>query len=111
MIYYISVVLGILACSISQLLLKHSANSSHRSQIIEIINPWVISAYAIFFTSLLVNIWAMAHGVQLKEMAMLESLGYIFVPLLSVLLLKERICSRTVIGIIVIITGLFVFYL
>ncbi len=111
MIYYILVVLGILACSSSQILLKHSANSDHRSKIYEIVNPWVVSAYAIFFISLLVNIWAMSHGIQLKEMAMLESLGYIFVPLLSVLLLKERIRGRTVLGIVVILVGLFVFYL
>ena len=111
MIYYISVVLGILACSVSQLLLKHSANSSHRSQILEIINPWVASAYAIFFVSLLVNIWAMAHGVQLKEMAMLESLGYIFVPLLSWLVLKEQITKRTILAILMILAGIIVFYL
>ncbi len=52
----------------------------------------------------------MRHGVQLKEMAMLESLGYIFVPLLSVVLLKEQVSKRIVCGILLIIFGIVVFY-
>ena len=111
MIYYIFVILGIFACSLSQLLLKKSAIKNHQSRITEIVNPWVIAAYAIFFSSLLVNIWAMSKGLQLKEMAMLESLGYIFVPLLSVILLKEQMSKRTILGVGIIIVGIFVFYL
>ncbi len=53
----------------------------------------------------------MRHGVQLKEMAMLESLGYIFVPLLSIVLLKEQLYIRTVIGIVIVFFGLIVFHL
>ena len=108
---YIFVILGIFACSLSQLLLKKSADRSHRAKIYEILNPWVVSAYAIFFGSLLVNIWAMSKGVQLKEMALLEALGYIFVPILSVFLLKEHLTRRTVGGIVIIILGIIVFYI
>lgn len=110
MIYYICVVTGIFACSLSQLLLKRSANGKHGSLIGEMINPMVIAAYGIFLCSLLVNIWAMSHGVQLKEMAMLESLGYVFVPLSSVVLLKEKVNRRMVYGIILIMIGIVVFY-
>ena len=108
---YIFVILGIFACSLSQLLLKKSADRNHRAKIYEILNPWVISAYAIFFGSLLINIWAMSKGVQLKEMALLEALGYIFVPILSVFLLKEHLTRRTVGGIVIIILGIIVFYI
>ena len=83
---YLFVILGILSCSLSQLLLKKSAKAVHSSKVYEVLNPMVIIAYAVFFCSLLVNIWAMSKGLQLKEMAMLESLGYVFVPLLSFLL-------------------------
>ncbi len=109
--YYLFVILGIFACSLSQLLLKRSANNKHTSRIYEMINPLVIMAYSIFFCSLIINIWAMRHGVQLKEMAMLESLGYIFVPLLSIVLLKEQLYIRTVIGIVIVFFGLIVFHL
>lgn len=111
MIYYVCVILGIFSCSLSQLMLKRSANRTHKSRLEEIVNPWVISAYAIFFGSLLINIWAMSKGVQLKELAILEALGYIFVPLLSFFVLKEHIPFRTIGGIGVIIIGIIVFYL
>lgn len=108
--YYLFVILGIFACSLSQLLLKRSANKKHTSRIYEMLNPLVIMAYGIFFCSLIINIWAMRHGVQLKEMALLESLGYIFVPLLSAVLLKEHVSRRMGWGILCIIVGIIIFY-
>ena len=108
---YIIVVLGIFACSLSQLLLKSSANHPHKSRIYEIVNPWVIVAYMIIFVALLINIWAMGRGLQLKEIAVLESLGYIFVPLLSYLFLSEDITPKTIVAVIIIIIGLIIFYL
>lgn len=108
---YIFVVLGILACSLSQLLLKKSANKSHMARIYEIVNPWVMMAYGVFMISMLVNIWAMSKGLKLKEMAMLESLGYVFVPLLSVLFLNEKMTRRAIMAVLVILVGVTVFYL
>ena len=108
---YLYVILGILSCSLSQLLLKKSAKSVHSSKIYEVLNPMVIIAYTFFFCSLLVNIWAMSKGVQLKEMAMLESLGYVFVPILSFLILKEKISRRTICATLMVLLGIFVFYL
>lgn len=68
-------------------------------------------SYAIFFCSLLINIWAMNKGLQLKEMAILEALGYVFVPTLSYLFLKEQISWRTTGGIGMILLGIIVFYI
>ena len=108
---YLLVIFGIFSCSLSQLFLKKSANREHKSKLYEIVNPLVISSYVIFFCSLLINIWAMSCGVELKEMAMLESFGYVFVPLLSYFVLKETISLRTISAIAVILFGIFVFYL
>ena len=71
----------------------------------------VIIAYAVFFLALLVNIWALSRGVQLKEIAMLESLGYVFVPILSFLILKEKISRRTICATLMVILGIFAFYM
>lgn len=109
--FYIFVIIGIFACSFSQLMLKQSAIREHQSKIAEFFNPWLIIAYVILFGSLLVNIWAMSNGLKLKEMAMLEALGYIFVPLLSAVLLNEHISQRTAFGIGIIILGIIIFYL
>lgn len=108
---YLLVIFGIFSCSLSQLFLKKSANREHKSKLFEVINPLVIFSYMIFFCSLLINIWAMSHGLELKELAMLESLGYVFVPLLSYLVLKETVSVRTISAITVILFGIFVFYL
>lgn len=83
----------------------------HRNQLFEILNTQVTVAYLVLLGSLLVNIWAMSCGLQLKELAMLESLGYIFVPLLSLIILKEKITKRCVTAICIIVFGLIVFYL
>ena len=107
---YLFVILGILSCSLSQLLLKKSAKAVHSSKVYEVLNPMVIIAYAVFFCSLLVNIWAMSKGLQLKEMAMLESLGYVFVPLLSFFFFFLKISRRTICAICIVILGIFVFY-
>lgn len=108
---YLLVILGIFSCSLSQLFLKKSANREHKSKLFEVVNPLVIFSYGIFFCSLLINIWAMSKGLQLKEMAMLESLGYVFVPIMSFLILKEHISRRTIIATLVVLLGIFVFYL
>ena len=108
---YLLVILGIFCSSISQLFLKKSANKEHRSKIFEILNPQVVFSYGIFSCTLLVNIWAMSRGMQLKEMAMLESLGYVFVPLLSFWVLQESISKRTILSVMVILFGIFIFYL
>jgi len=108
---YLFVILGILSCSLSQLLLKKSAKLVHSSKLYEVLNPRVIIAYIVFFCSLLINIWAMSKGLQLKEMAMLESFGYVFVPVLSFLILKEKISCRTIVATFVVIFGVAIFYL
>lgn len=108
---YLLVVIGIFSCSLSQLLLKRSANKQYRSKMYELLNPLVMLAYFVFFCSLLVNIWAMGNGVELKEMAVLETLSFIFVPLLSFFVLKEKITKRVFFATLIVLLGIFVFYL
>lgn len=108
--FYLLVVFGIFACSVSQILLKISADRSHRSWLASMLNWRVITAYGIFFCSLFINITAMAHGVQLKDMPALESLAAIFVPLMSYLVLKEKFTLRKILTCILVAIGIVVFY-
>lgn len=110
-IFYILVIGGIFASACSQLLLKKCADKQHKSFIHSILNWRVILAYTIFFGSLITNITAMSKGVELKNLPILESLGYIFVPLLSWLFLKEKITIQTATSIIFIIVGILLFYM
>lgn len=109
--WYILIVTGIFLSACSQILLKNSADKEHKSFIQSMLNWRVITAYAIFFGSLFINITAMSKGVNLKDMPILESLGYIYVPLLSFLVLKEKITKWTLISMMLIISGIIVFYL
>lgn len=110
MIYYLIVVIGVFACSASQLLLKKSATIEHKSAIFELLNWRVLIAYGIMFATLVANIYAMSKGVQLKDMPVLEAMGYVFVPVLSFFCLQEQIDRKTFLSILLIIIGIVVFY-
>lgn len=63
------------------------------------------------FVSLFINISAMGQGMNLKNIPILESLGYIFVPILSAVILREKIDKRTYCSMFLIFLGIIVFYL
>ena len=96
--------------AIAQMLLKKSATLSHSSFIKEYLNPWVIGGYALMGISLIVNIFAMTHGIQIKEISIIESLSYLFVPCLSWMIFKESITLRKGISIGIIIVGIVIFF-
>lgn len=108
--YYALVIAGVFLSSCSQLLLKKSADTNHDGIISNLMNWRVIIAYTVFLGSLLINITAMHKGVLLKDIPILESLGYVFVPLLSWMILKEKATKRTVICILLILCGIYIFY-
>ena len=110
-IWHAFIVGCIFASSCSQLLLKRSADRHHQTLWHSMLNWRVITAYAIFFVSLFINITAMSQGVNLKDLPILESLGYVFVPLLSYLVLKEKFTKRMLTSIALILIGIYIFYL
>lgn len=101
---------GVFISSCAQIMLKVSAGENKKSALGEYLNFKVIGAYTIFFTAAFLNVIAM-RGVRVKEAPVLEATGYIFILLLSGLILKEKITKRKVIGNIIIIVGLIVFNL
>ena len=108
--YYALVVFDVFIAALAQMLLKSSSMSEHKSFIFEYLNPKVIGAYGIMVLSLLLNIYALNHGVLLKELSTIESSSYMFVPLLSFLFFKEKITWRKAGAIAVIIVGVMVFF-
>ena len=74
------------------------------------LNPLVLSAYFILVISLLLTTLAL-RGVPYKYSAVVESLGYIFILILSVLILKEKISKRHILGNLIIIFGIIIFTL
>lgn len=71
-------------------------------------NIWVLSGYLLLLLSLGMNSLAY-RGVPLKIGPVLESLGFLIVPLLSRFFFKERITVSRICGFILIIIGVMVF--
>jgi len=92
------------------MLLKKSAAIKHSSFLREYINPWVIGGYSLMMFSLISNIFAMSHGVLLKELGILEALGYLFVPFLSYIFFKEKLNQQKIFAIFLVLAGVVIFF-
>ena len=108
--YYLFVVVSVLAAAGAQMLLKQGTKMQYPSFLKQYLNPWVIGGYGIMGASLLLNIYCMSRGVQVKEVSIIESLSYLFVPMLSWLFFKETITWRKAGAIAVIMAGVAVFF-
>lgn len=106
--YVLIFLLSVFIASFSQILLKKSANKNHTSRIREYLNKYVITAYFIFFISTILTIIAY-KGVELKYGSIIESVGYIFILIMSKIFLDEKITKNKLLGIFLIIVGIFVF--
>ncbi len=106
--YVIIFILSVCVSSISQILLKKSANIERKNKIKEYLNIYVISAYTLLVISTLFTMYAY-KGINLSVGVMIESLGYIIVTVLSYFILKEKITKNKVIGIFLIILGVTIF--
>ena len=95
---------------ISQVLLKQSAEKKHKSWIFEYLNWRVITAYGISFSVLLLNTYAYTK-VDMKYGAVIDTFSYVFVMVLSYLILKEKFTKGQLIGNLIIITGVMVYTL
>lgn len=99
------------AAACAQMLLKQGAREEYASWWRQYINPWVIGGYAIMMGSLVLNVWCMSKGVLVKEVSTIESLSYLFVPVLALLLFKEKLTKRKICAIGIIILGIVLFFM
>lgn len=107
----IAIFLGsVLVASISQIMLKKSADRKYDRWIDEYLNFRVIFAYGLFFLSSLMTVYAYKF-VPLSLGPVLEASGYIFVSVMGYLILKERIGRKKLLGLIVIVAGIILFNL
>ena len=111
MMYMLLVVFSVFAAACAQMLLKQGARKEYPSFIRQYMNPWVISGYGIMGFSLLLNVFCLSRGVQVKEVSIIESFSYLFVPLLSCLCFKEAITWRKIAAIGVIMAGVVIFFI
>lgn len=96
--------------AISQILLKQSANQEHGNILREYLNWRVITAYLIFGLVLLANTYAYTQ-VEMKYGPVLDTITYIFVLLLSWIVLREKITKGKLIGNLIIVAGVLIYTL
>lgn len=108
--YYIAAILSVLISSFSQTLLKKSANIKYNSHIKEYLNPYVIFGYILMVLCTFLTIYAF-RGIDYKIVAIIESLGYVFVLYMSKLIFNEKITKNKLIGNLFIIIGIVIFCL
>ena len=102
--------IGVFISSISQILLKKGAkkNIEEKSFFKQYFSKYVIGGYLLLFSAMFMPLIAYSV-VSLKYGAVIESLAYVFVMVLSALFLKERITKKKLIGNIMIIGGVIFF--
>lgn len=101
---------GVFVSSVSQIMLKISAGKTYPSKLKEYLNPLVVLAYVLFFGCTFITLFAL-KVVPLSMSPVLEASGYVFVAVLSRLLLKEKIPKRKILGLMVIICGILIYAL
>ena len=108
--FYLIVIGSVLLASVAQMLLKKGAMIPHESFLKEYLNPWVMGGYVLMGLSLVLNVFALSRGVQVKEVSILESLSYLFVPFLSYLCFREKLNLRKAGSTLLILIGIIIFF-
>ena len=96
--------------AVSQVLLKISANRQHESTVREYANPLVIGAYAMFIISTLLTVFAYRE-VPLSLGPVLEATSYLYVTAFGALIFKEKVTSKKLVALALIVGGICVFAL
>lgn len=94
-----------LLSAVSQLILKKAADSPRYTGVRTYLNAPVILAYGLFFACMLLNVLAL-RTLDLTIASVLEASGYLYVMMLSFLVLKEKISRRRLVGNLLIVLGI-----
>lgn len=111
MIYYLLVIFSVFAAACAQMLLKQGARKQYATLWRQYANIWVIGGYLIMGGCMLLNVFCLSRGVLVKEIGAIESVSYLFVPLLSWMFFKESMTKRKVGAVAIIMVGVVVFFM
>ncbi|MBE5859949.1 MAG: multidrug ABC transporter [Butyrivibrio sp.] len=101
---------GQLLASVSQILLKKSSGIEYNGFIRQYLNILVVGGYGLLVISMFIAIVCYGH-MPYMYVVIIEPIGYILVMFLGRLFFNEKITRNKIIGMILIITGILIFYL
>lgn len=107
-LYSAILILSVFISALSQVLLKKSAMKSYASFIREYLNFYVVSAYAIYFIAVFLDLLAL-RKVPVSFVPVAEASSYIFVLLFGRIFFKETFSKRKILAMILILAGIIVF--
>ena len=85
-------------------------DSFNKNDLKEYLNVYVITGYILMVISTVLVVFGL-KGVPYKNEPIIESLGYLFVMILSNIILKEKITRKKLIGNLLIFLGIIVYYI
>ena len=106
--YAAILVAGVFISSVSQIMLKKSADKKHESFFAEYINPIVVISYLIFIAATFMSIFAY-KGIPLSMGVVLDSTGYVFITILGAIFLKEKPTIKKLGSLALIIAGIIIY--
>lgn len=101
-------IFSVFVASVSQILLKISANKRYSSKLREYLNVHVICGYGLMLVSTLLTMVALKR-VPLSWSPAIESASYLFVSVMGYFVLKEKFTKKKIMGLLVILIGILVF--
>lgn len=107
MVYGLFIIISTFIASLSQILLKISANNPNYTGIYAYINMYVIIAYILFFISTFFSVYALKY-IPISISAFLSTSSYFFVIFFSYIILKEKISKNMLIGLFFILLGIII---
>ncbi len=101
-------IFGVIISAVAQVLLKKSANIKQENIIKEYLNWKTIISYSVFFIATLCTVLSYKY-LPLSFGPILGTLEYLFVAILSYYFLKEKIKKKKLIGLFIILIGIFIY--
>ena len=107
-IYALIYISGVLIWAFAHGVVKKSADIKKDNIIKEYLNFKTICSYSIFFVATLCSVFAYKY-LPLSYGPVLGTLEYIFVATLSYIFLKEKIKKKKLIGLFIVLMGVFIY--
>ena len=102
---------ALIVSAFSQVFLKKSAQKQHTSVLKEYLNVYVIIGYGMMALTTVLTVLAYGRGLDYKNGPVIESLGYVLIMIFSLVFFGEKITKRKLLGNILVIIGIIVFYI
>lgn len=110
-LFYSSIYLiGVIISSFAQLLLKKASNINYDNKLKEYLNFKTLFAYLVFFSATLFSVYSY-KGIPLSLGPILGTTEYIFITILSIIFLKEKISKNKILGLTLVLIGIFIYFI